>query len=80
MTTGEIEELFYKHTGDIVIMDFEQFTQAIKQSKLEGYRELLNNLIRINGDCNVDLSLLEYIDSIHDKIKELEQWAKYWYL
>lgn len=80
MTTEEIKELYTNNSinpagsGLVLrkVLLLDGFAQAIKQSELEWYRELENNLIRINGDCNVDWSLLEYIDSIHDKIKELE--------
>ena len=81
MKKEKIEELYINNSintdgsGLVLrkVLLIDGFTQAIKQARLEWYRESLNNLIRINGDCNVDWSLLEYIDSIHDKIKELEQ-------
>lgn len=75
MKKEKIEELFYKHTEDIVIMDLEQFTKAINQAELEWYKKLEDRLLRMNCYVYRVISerLDEYIFEIQNKIKELEK-------
>ena len=75
MVTNEIQELFDKHTVELTytdntmrVMNEDAFANALKEEKVKWYRKLICNLLAINTRNDVD----EYINTIKNKIKELE--------